>query len=156
MEAKALKSSVRGEFTRNSHNQNQHVVFDDFFSLNGVVSSEEFSVDCYFDFTNGEFEEEENEEKNSALIFSQEERVTDDDSNSNSSSFSFDSGLTNELSVPVIFISGIFFLKFSWIFWNISCIFNYFFEFSCILLPVIFIFIFFFIFDLLHAFFLTF
>ncbi|TYH85531.1 hypothetical protein ES332_D02G273600v1 [Gossypium tomentosum] len=106
MEAKALKSSVRGEFTKNSHNQNQHVAFDDFFSSNGGVSSEEFSVDCFFDFTNGEFEEE-NEEKNSALIFSQEERVTDDDSNSNSSSFSFDSGLTNELSVPDDEIAGL-------------------------------------------------
>ncbi|GMJ12733.1 GATA transcription factor 5 [Hibiscus trionum] len=104
MEERALKSSVRGELTMQKNNQ--CVVFDDLLCLNGAVAGEDFSVDCFFDFTNGEFE---NEEENSASIFSQEQRVAvaDDDSNSNSSSFSFDSVLTNELSVPDEEIAGL-------------------------------------------------
>ena len=102
MEARALKSSVRGELTMQ---KTQHVVFDDFLYINGAVQTEDFSVDCFLDFTNGEFEEGsvEEEEKDSVSISSQE-RVTDEDNNSNSSSFSIDSVLTNGLSVPVIFI----------------------------------------------------
>ncbi|XP_022763189.1 GATA transcription factor 5-like [Durio zibethinus] len=98
MEDRALKSSVRGELTMQ---KTQHVVFDDCFVMNvvnGAVGCEDFSVDCFFDFTNGEFEEgylEEEEEKDSVSISSQE-RVADDDSNSNSSSFSFDSLLPDD------------------------------------------------------------
>ena len=101
--SRALKSSVREEL---SMQKTQHVAFDDFFYMNvmnAAVSSDDFSVDGFFDFNNGEFEEEE-EVKDSVSISSQE-RVADDDSNSNSSSFSFYSVHTNELSVPVIFIS---------------------------------------------------
>ena len=100
--SRALKSSVREELTMQ---KTQHVAFDDFFYMNvmnAAVSSDDFSVDGFFDFNNGEFEEE--EVKDSVSISSQE-RVADDDSNSNSSSFSFYSVHTNELSVPVIFIS---------------------------------------------------
>ncbi|KAK8626778.1 hypothetical protein V6N13_134410 [Hibiscus sabdariffa] len=104
MEERALKSSVRGELTMQK--SNQCVVFDDLLCQNGAVAGEDFSVDCFFDFTNGEFE---NEEENSAFIFSKEQSVAvaDDDSNSNSSSFSFDSVLTNELSVPDEEIAGL-------------------------------------------------
>lgn len=109
MEAKALKSSVRGELTMQK-TQQHHVVFDDFLYMNvinGAVQTEDFSVDCFLDFSNGEFEDggsvAEEEEKDFVSVSSQE-RVADDDNNSNSSSFSFDSLLTNELAVPVIFI----------------------------------------------------
>ncbi|KAE8716873.1 squalene synthase family protein [Hibiscus syriacus] len=101
MEERALKSSVRGELTMQKNNQ--HAVFDDLLCLNGAVPGEDFSVDCFFDFTNGEFDNEEN----SGFILSQEQRLADDDSNSNSSSFSFDSVLTNELSVPDEEIAGL-------------------------------------------------
>ena len=98
--SRALKSSVRGELTMQ---KTQHVVCDDFFYINGAVQTEEFSVDCFLDFTNGEFEEGSIEEKGSVSI-SSKERVADDDSNSNSSSFPLDYVLTNGLCVPVIFI----------------------------------------------------
>ncbi|XVF01016.1 hypothetical protein REPUB_Repub04eG0051500 [Reevesia pubescens] len=104
MEARALKSSVRGELAMQ---KTQHG-FDDFLIMNVVngAVNEDFSVDCFLDFNNGEFVEEE-EEKDSVSISSQE-RVPDDDSNSNSSSsFSFDSFLTNELSVPDDEIAGL-------------------------------------------------
>ncbi|KAE8672856.1 squalene synthase family protein [Hibiscus syriacus] len=103
MEVRALKSSARGELTMQK--DNQHAVFDDLLCLNG---GEDFSVDCFFDFTNGEFENEEEEEneENSGFFLSQE-RVADDDSNSNSSSLSFDSVITNELSVPDEEIAGL-------------------------------------------------
>ncbi|XWS40095.1 hypothetical protein CRYUN_Cryun18bG0110700 [Craigia yunnanensis] len=105
MEARALKSSVRGELTMQ---KTQHVVFDDFLYINGGVQTEDFSIDCFLDFTNGEFEEGsvEEEEKDFVSIYSQE-RVTDDDNNSNSSSLSFDSVLTNGLSVPDDEIAGL-------------------------------------------------
>ncbi|XVF67800.1 hypothetical protein PTKIN_Ptkin10aG0151000 [Pterospermum kingtungense] len=110
MEAKALKSSVRGELTMQK--AQHHVVFDDFVYMNfinGAVQAEDFSVDCFLDFSNGEFEDgsvEEEEEKDFGSVSSQE-RVADDDSNSNSSSFSFDSVLTNELAVPDDEIAGL-------------------------------------------------
>ncbi|XVE93720.1 hypothetical protein REPUB_Repub01dG0218600 [Reevesia pubescens] len=110
MEAKALKSSVRGELAMQN---TQHVVFDDFLYMNvmnGDVAGEEFSVDCFFDYTHGEFEEgfiEEEEEKLDSVSISFQERVADDDSNLNSNSFYFDSVLTNELSVPDDEIAGL-------------------------------------------------
>ncbi|XWS67838.1 hypothetical protein CRYUN_Cryun04dG0039100 [Craigia yunnanensis] len=99
--SRALKSSVREELTMQ---KTQHVVFDDFFYMNimnAAVSGDDFSVDGFFDFNNGEFEEEEEEEEVKVSVsISSQERVANDDSNSNSSSFSFDSVHTNELSVP--------------------------------------------------------
>lgn len=95
--SRALKSSVRVELTM--HKQTQHVVFDDFLYvnlMNGAAAGDDFSVDSFFDFSNGQLEEE--EEKDSVSISSQE-RVAVDDRNSNSSCFSFGSVLLNELSV---------------------------------------------------------
>ncbi|XWS54982.1 hypothetical protein CRYUN_Cryun10bG0136100 [Craigia yunnanensis] len=103
MEARALKSSVRGELTMQ---KTQHVVLDDFLYINGAVQAEDFSVDCFLDFTNGEFEEGSIEEKGSVSISSQE-RVADDDSNSNSSSYPLDYVLTNGLCVPDDEIAGL-------------------------------------------------
>lgn len=93
MDLRALKSRVR-ELTM----QNTHHVFDDFLVMNvmnGAVASEDFSVDCFLDFNNGEFEEGsvKEEEKNSVST-SYQQRAADDDRNSNSTSFT--------LSVPVI------------------------------------------------------
>ncbi|XP_022747637.1 GATA transcription factor 5-like [Durio zibethinus] len=111
MEARALKSSVRGELTMQ---KTQQVVLDDFLYMNVVNAAgqtEDFSVDCFFDFTNGEFEEgsieEEEEEEKDSVSVSSRERVADDDMNSNSSSFSIDSILTKELSVPDDEIAGL-------------------------------------------------
>ncbi|KAK6253740.1 hypothetical protein QUC31_015460 [Theobroma cacao] len=101
MEARALKSSVRGELAMQ---RTQHAALDDILYMNGAAPGEDFSVDCFLNFNNGEFEEE--EQKDSFSV-SSEERVADDDSNSNSSSFSFDSLLTNELSVPDDEIAGL-------------------------------------------------
>ncbi|KAH1114051.1 hypothetical protein J1N35_007429 [Gossypium stocksii] len=86
MDLRALKSSVR-EMTM----QNTHHVFDDFLVMNvmnGAVAGEDFSIDCFLDFNNEEFEEGsvEEEEKNS-ISTSYQQRVADDDSNSNSTSF---------------------------------------------------------------------
>lgn len=103
MEERALKSSVKGEL-----DMAQHAGFDDFLYMNvinGAGQTEDFSVDCFLDLTNGEFEEgsveEEEEEKYS---ISSRERVADDDINSNSSRFSF---LTNEFPVPDDEIAGL-------------------------------------------------
>ncbi|KAK8699027.1 hypothetical protein V6N13_115124 [Hibiscus sabdariffa] len=106
-ELRALKSSVRGEIT--VQKTQQHVVFDDFLVMNvmnGAVPNEDFSVDCFLDFNNGEFEEGSGEGKDSVSV-SYQERVADDDSNSNSSSFSLDSVFTSELSVPDDEIAGL-------------------------------------------------
>ncbi|KAE8690645.1 squalene synthase family protein [Hibiscus syriacus] len=107
MELRALKSSVRGELTMQ---KTQHVVFDDFLVMNvingGAVPNEDFSVDCFLDFNNGEFEEDSVEQKDS-VPGSYQERVADDDSNSNSSSFTLDSVFTSELSVPDDEIAGL-------------------------------------------------
>ncbi|KAB1993474.1 hypothetical protein ES319_D13G033100v1 [Gossypium barbadense] len=98
MDLRALKSSVR-ELTM----QNTHHVFDDSLVMNvmnGAVAGEDFSIDCFLDFNNGEFEEGsvEEEEKNSVST-SYQQRVADDDSNSNSTSFT--------LSVPDDEIAGL-------------------------------------------------
>ncbi|XP_039006384.1 GATA transcription factor 5-like isoform X2 [Hibiscus syriacus] len=107
MELRALKSSVRGELTLQKTQQH---VFDDFLVMNvmngAAVPNEDFSVDCFLDFNNGEFEEDSVEEKESVSV-SYQERVADDDSNSNSSSFSLDSVFTSELSVPDDEIAGL-------------------------------------------------
>lgn len=107
MVARALKPSLRRELASKS---TQQAFLEDIWcsnSNNGVVSSEDFSVDCFLDFSSGEFkenynfqelqveeeEEEEEEEKDSVSVSSQ-------DNNSNFSNFS-DSFLTNQLPVPV-------------------------------------------------------
>ncbi|KAF2322827.1 hypothetical protein GH714_031148 [Hevea brasiliensis] len=108
MAARALKSSLRRELASKS---TQQAFFEDFLcsnANNGVVSCEDFSVDCFFDFSNGEcyiqeqnmleVVEEEEVEKDSLSVSSQH-RV-DDDNNSNSSTVS-DSLLTSELYEPV-------------------------------------------------------
>ncbi|KAG5247830.1 GATA transcription factor [Salix suchowensis] len=100
MEIKALKSSLLRELATKS---TQQTFFEDFPALNtpAVVSSDQdFSVDCFLDFSNGEFkdgyaQEEEEEEKDSLSVSSQDP-VNDD---INSSSFS-DSFITSELAVP--------------------------------------------------------
>uniref|UniRef100_A0A6N2LLJ0 Uncharacterized protein n=1 Tax=Salix viminalis TaxID=40686 RepID=A0A6N2LLJ0_SALVM len=82
----------------------QQAFFEDFPALNtpAVVSSDQdFSVDCFLDFSNGEFkdgyaQEEEEEEEKDSLSVSSQDPVNDD---INSSSFS-DSFLTSELAVP--------------------------------------------------------
>ncbi|KAL9391396.1 hypothetical protein Peur_015316 [Populus x canadensis] len=100
METRALKSSLRNELATKS---TQQAISEDFFAFNtsAVVSSDQdFSVDCFLDFSNGEFKDgyaQEEEEKDSLSVSSQD-RV-DDDFNSNSSSFS-DSFLSSELAVP--------------------------------------------------------
>ncbi|KAK8568065.1 hypothetical protein V6N13_106007 [Hibiscus sabdariffa] len=107
MEQRALKSSVRGEIA--VQKTQQHGVFDELLVMNvmnGAVPSEDFSVDCFLDFNNGELEEGSGEEKDSVSV-SYQERVADDDSNSNSSSFSLDSVFTSELSVPDDEIAGL-------------------------------------------------
>ncbi|CAK7329615.1 unnamed protein product [Dovyalis caffra] len=108
MEARALKSSLRSELT--TKHETQQAFCEDclVFNTPGVVSSDQdFSVDCFLDFSNGEFkdgyvqkeeEEEEEEEEKDSFSDSSQDRV-DDDFNSNSSSFS-DSFLTSELAVP--------------------------------------------------------
>uniref|UniRef100_A0A6N2MDW4 GATA transcription factor n=1 Tax=Salix viminalis TaxID=40686 RepID=A0A6N2MDW4_SALVM len=101
MEIKALKSSVLRELATKS---TQQAFFEDFPALNtpAVVSSDQdFSVDCFLDFSNGEFkdgyaQEEEEEEEKDSLSVSSQDPVNDD---INSSSFS-DSFLTSELAVP--------------------------------------------------------
>ncbi|KAE8705878.1 RNA-binding protein 8A [Hibiscus syriacus] len=72
----------------------------------GAIPDEDFSIDCFFDFNNGEFEEDSVKEKDSVSV-SYQERVADDDSNSNSSSFSLGSVFTSELSVPDDEIAGL-------------------------------------------------
>ena len=103
MEARALKSSLRGELETESTSQQDFS--EDFLVYNtpSVVSSDQdFSVDCFLDFSNGEFKDgyvqEQEEEKDSISVSSQDH--VDDDFNSNSSSFS-DSFLASELAVPV-------------------------------------------------------
>ncbi|KDP41722.1 hypothetical protein JCGZ_26740 [Jatropha curcas] len=104
MVARALKPSLRRELASKS---TQQAFFEDFLcsnSNNGVVSCEDFSVDCFFDFSNGEFkdsyiqeleeEEEGDEEEKDFVSVSSQERV-DDDNNSNFSNFS-DSFLTSQ------------------------------------------------------------
>ena len=101
METRALKSSLRNELATKS---TQQAISEDFFAFNAsavVSSDQDFSVDCFLDFSNGEFKDgyaQEEEEKDSLSVSSQD-RV-DDDFNSNSSSFS-DSFLSSELAVPV-------------------------------------------------------
>ncbi|KAK8625053.1 hypothetical protein V6N13_089933 [Hibiscus sabdariffa] len=75
-------------------------------AMNGAVPNEDFSVDCFLDFNNGELEEGSVEEKNSVSV-SYQERVADDDSNSNYSGFSLDSVFTSELAVPDDDIAGL-------------------------------------------------
>ncbi|KAJ6739150.1 GATA TRANSCRIPTION FACTOR [Salix koriyanagi] len=113
MEIKALKSSLLRELATKS---TQQTFFEDFPALNtpAVVSSDQdFSVDCFLDFSNGEFkdgyaQEEEEEEKDSLSVSSQDPEEKDSLSVSsqdpvnddiNSSSFS-DSFITSELAVP--------------------------------------------------------
>ncbi|KAF2301931.1 hypothetical protein GH714_030512 [Hevea brasiliensis] len=109
MAARALKSSLRSEL---ASKYTQQTLFEDILfsnANNGVVSCEDFSVDGFFDFSNGECyiqeqnlleveEEEDEEEEKDSLSVSSQDRVDDD--NTNSSTFS-DSLLTSEFSVPV-------------------------------------------------------
>ncbi|KAJ6766010.1 GATA TRANSCRIPTION FACTOR [Salix purpurea] len=100
MEIKALKSSLLRELATKS---TQQAFFEDFPALNtpAVVSSDQdFSVDCFLDFSNGEFkdgyaQEEEEEEKDSLSVSSQD--PVNDDINYSSISDSF---LASELAVP--------------------------------------------------------
>ena len=100
MEIKALKSSLLRELATKS---TQQAFFEDFPALNtpAVVSSDQdFSIDCFLDFSNGEFKDgyaQEEEEEKDSLSVSSQDRVNDD---INSSSFS-NSFLTSELAVPV-------------------------------------------------------
>lgn len=112
MAERALKSSLRNELVYKS---TQQALFEDFLcsnANNGVVSCDDFSVDCFFDFSNGECyiqeknmleveeEEEEEEEEKDSLSDSYQDRV-DDDNNSNFSTTFSNSLLSGELSVPV-------------------------------------------------------
>ncbi|GLT86157.1 hypothetical protein SLE2022_043160 [Rubroshorea leprosula] len=106
MEARALKSR---ELREQSPKSTQQVLLEDFCCLNGAngVPSDDFSVDCFLDFSAGEVEdggsveeEEEEEEKDSLSVSSQ-------DNNSNSAGFSLDSLLTDELSVPTDDVAGL-------------------------------------------------
>ncbi|KAJ4831549.1 hypothetical protein Tsubulata_017974 [Turnera subulata] len=108
MEARALKPSLRRELSLKSTQQVNSEDIWCFPAPNALVSSEDFSVDCFFDFSNGELKEslvqeeediEEEEEKDSLSGSSSQDQV-DDDNNSNSSTFS-DSFLASELAVPV-------------------------------------------------------
>lgn len=102
VEERALKSSLLREL--DTKTTSEQAFCEDFLALNtpGVVPcDQDFSVDCFLDFSNGEFKDgyaQEEEEKDSLSVSSQD-RV-DDDFNSNSSSFS-DSFLSSELAVPV-------------------------------------------------------
>uniref|UniRef100_A0A2P2L4Z8 GATA transcription factor n=1 Tax=Rhizophora mucronata TaxID=61149 RepID=A0A2P2L4Z8_RHIMU len=117
MEAAALRPSLRSELELDKTHQ---AFFDDLpFSstTTGVVSTDEFSVDSFFDFSEvdcedcffqeqdieEEKEHEEQEEKDSFsdYVSSQDSQDrADDDNNSNSSGFS-DSLFASELTVPV-------------------------------------------------------
>ena len=103
MEARALKSSLRGELVTESTSQQDFCEDLLVFNTPGVVSTDQdFSVDCFLDFSNGEFKDgyvQEQEEEKDSISVSSQDRV-DDDVNSNSSSFS-DSFLASELAVPV-------------------------------------------------------
>ncbi|GMI83573.1 GATA transcription factor 5 [Hibiscus trionum] len=106
VELRALKSSVRGELTMQ---KTQQIALDDFLAMNvmnGAVPNEDFSVDCFLDFNNGELEEGSVEEKDSVSVLYQQ-RVADDDSNSNYSSFSLHSVFNSELPVPDDDIAGL-------------------------------------------------
>ncbi|GKV24117.1 hypothetical protein SLEP1_g33768 [Rubroshorea leprosula] len=107
MEARALKSRKLREQGLKS---TQQALLEDFWCLSGVngVPSDDFSVDCFLDFSAGEFEdggsieeeEQEEEEKDSLSVSSQ-------DNNPNSAGFSLDSLLTDELSVPADDVAGL-------------------------------------------------
>jgi hypothetical protein len=103
VEERALKSSLLREL--DTKTTSEQAFCEDFLALNtpGVVSfDQDFSVDCFLDFSNGEFNDgyvQEQEEEKDSISVSSQDRV-DDDFNSNSSSFS-DSFLSSELAVPV-------------------------------------------------------
>ncbi|XP_065866891.1 GATA transcription factor 5-like [Euphorbia lathyris] len=117
--ATALKSSLIREYLPPAaFKSTQQSLFDDLLSHNSNnigVGTDDFSVDCFFDFSNGEFkdgnnnafgdkdriileEEDEEEEEKDSLSVSSQDRV-DDDNHSNFSTFS-DSFLASELAVP--------------------------------------------------------
>ncbi|XP_050234842.1 GATA transcription factor 5-like [Mercurialis annua] len=120
--ARALKSSLRRELPATAasmmkSNFTQQSLFDDImFNNSSNAAVEDFSVDCFFDFSNGgEFKEhiheqeeqehmiededdEEEEEKDSDSGSSQDH---DHDNNSNNSCNFDDSFLSGELAVPI-------------------------------------------------------
>ncbi|KAG6761587.1 hypothetical protein POTOM_034815 [Populus tomentosa] len=102
VEERALKSSLLREL--DTKTTSEQAFCEDFLALNtpGVVPcDQDFSVDCFLDFSNGEFKdgfEQEQEEEKDSISVSSQDRVGDD-FNSNSSSFS-DSFLASELAVP--------------------------------------------------------
>ncbi|KAF5727187.1 GATA transcription factor 5-like [Tripterygium wilfordii] len=109
VESRALKSSLQREISAmKSTTTTQQAFFEDFVYLNPNIG-DDFSVDCFLDFSNGElkdnsFDEEEDEEEKERLSVSSQELV-DDDNNSNSSTLSgtpenSDSLVAGELSVP--------------------------------------------------------
>ncbi|KAF5751068.1 GATA transcription factor 5-like [Tripterygium wilfordii] len=109
VESRALKSSLQREISAmKSSTTSQQAFLEDFVYLNSNIG-EDFSVDCFLDFSNGElkensFDEDEDEEEKERLSVSSQERM-DDDNNSNSSTLSgttenSDSFVAGELSVP--------------------------------------------------------
>ncbi|KAJ8763408.1 hypothetical protein K2173_002291 [Erythroxylum novogranatense] len=109
-EAIALKSSFRGELSRELCPQ---AIFDDLSCWNatsgGVFPAEDFSVDCFFNFSEGECKddffqehetEEQVEEEKDSISDSVSSQERSEDDNSNSCSFS-DSLFNDELPVPV-------------------------------------------------------
>ncbi|CAI0378254.1 unnamed protein product [Linum tenue] len=101
MEDRALKSSLRREvmasvkYPQNNQLQ-QDLGFEDFLCLN-PSSAEDFSVDCFLDFSNGGFKDE---EEPAERLEEEEEEEQDSVSVSNSSSASFsDSLLSSDLPV---------------------------------------------------------
>ncbi|GAV60269.1 GATA domain-containing protein [Cephalotus follicularis] len=101
IEEKALKPSLRRELDMKSITQ--QAFLEDILCLNGAdgcVSSEDFSIDCFLDFSREENEEKEEEEKDS-LSVSSKERENDDNISNSSSSLSCDTLLASELAEPV-------------------------------------------------------
>lgn len=106
VEAKALKSR---ELREQGVKSNQQAFLDDLWCLNGAngVPGEDFSVDCFLDFSAGEFEdgeEEEEEDKDEG----DSSADSSQDNNSNSAGQSSESLLAaEELSVPVDDVAGL-------------------------------------------------
>ncbi|KAF5745419.1 GATA transcription factor 5-like [Tripterygium wilfordii] len=109
VESRALKSSLQREIlAMKSTTTTQQAFLEDFVFLNTNIG-DDFSVDCFLDFSNGELKEnsfgdEEDEEEKERLSVSSQERM-DDDNNSNSSTLSgttdnSDSFGAGEISVP--------------------------------------------------------